>query len=294
MLRDLSTSKTSLNLPRPEEHSEKMAIRHRMIVKMPSKEAAACLPSTQTSFPMGPSTRSERKPSSQSALTSSAKQSIREKSVVAQLDEARKMIFYVDSFDQLGDEISVIDIPWTVLQSFSLSHEQPHIICEKAIDADSDDLMNELMKKQQQLMALENELEPRLRNLLGQVVRERIRYDSKSSCKIRAIRDECLDRYNKVMERKKAAVLAWQMQQEQDMDAVCDICNDGEVSVNNQILFCESCNVAVHQVCYGIESVPVGDWFCRVCRFFNRHEIRRSRAESEGLVAKTLSEPLPI
>jgi len=91
----------------------------------------------------------------------------------------------------------------------------------------------------------------------------------------------------KIADRKKAAVQALQKQQEQDMDVVCDICNDGKVYVKNQILFCESCNVSVHQFCYGVVSVPAGGWFCKGCCFLNRHEICLPRAE-------TLREPLPL
>jgi hypothetical protein len=107
--------------------------------------------------------------------------------------------------------------------------------------------------------------------------------------KDRAAWEECLENYQKVLDRMKAAALAWQLQQEQDMNAVCDICNDGEVSVINQILFCESCNVAVHQMCYSYKAVPAGDWFCRVCRYFNRHKVRRPHTEAEGLMEKALS-----
>ncbi|CAN0412428.1 unnamed protein product [Lampetra planeri] len=52
---------------------------------------------------------------------------------------------------------------------------------------------------------------------------------------------------------------------EYDEDVVCDVCRSPDCEEANEMVFCDRCNVCVHQACYGILKVPEGSWLCRSC-----------------------------
>ena len=63
----------------------------------------------------------------------------------------------------------------------------------------------------------------------------------------------------------KRPELAREKEDEDDNDAICEVCGDGNSAYGNMILFCDGCNAAVHQSCYDVTELPKGDWFCNVC-----------------------------
>jgi hypothetical protein len=44
----------------------------------------------------------------------------------------------------------------------------------------------------------------------------------------------------------------------EDEEALCAVCGDGSAAEGNEIVFCERCDLAVHQDCYGLAHIPEG------------------------------------
>ncbi|OTA59092.1 P-loop containing nucleoside triphosphate hydrolase protein [Hypoxylon sp. EC38] len=53
--------------------------------------------------------------------------------------------------------------------------------------------------------------------------------------------------------------------QDSEDDEVCAICSKPDSEPPNEIIFCENCDMAVHQKCYNVPVIPEGDWICRNC-----------------------------
>uniref|UniRef100_A0A7S3YZ57 PHD-type domain-containing protein n=1 Tax=Lotharella globosa TaxID=91324 RepID=A0A7S3YZ57_9EUKA len=49
-------------------------------------------------------------------------------------------------------------------------------------------------------------------------------------------------------------------------DDRCCVCFSPDSYDDDQMVYCDKCNIAVHQSCYGVKVIPEGDWFCDKCR----------------------------
>lgn len=45
---------------------------------------------------------------------------------------------------------------------------------------------------------------------------------------------------------------------EYDENVICDVCRSPDSEDGNEMVFCDACNICVHQACYGITVIPPG------------------------------------
>lgn len=57
-------------------------------------------------------------------------------------------------------------------------------------------------------------------------------------------------------------------------DQRCAVCNESECDNSNAIIFCDGCDIAVHQDCYGVIFIPEGQWLCRRCMISKKRKVR--------------------
>ncbi|PIC41225.1 hypothetical protein B9Z55_008720 [Caenorhabditis nigoni] len=50
-------------------------------------------------------------------------------------------------------------------------------------------------------------------------------------------------------------------------DDECDVCRDVDTDGSEEMIYCDSCNICVHETCGGVRTVPTGGWKCLKCRF---------------------------
>lgn len=150
----------------------------------------------------------------------------------------------------------------------------------------------ELRKKQSKLQELESSIETTSRDILSKAYDEQTAFATGSHRADLEADNKKLAEYKAVITRLHEAELAWQAQLDQDMDAECDICYDGEVTPDNQILFCDACNVALHQRCYGVEKIPTGNFFCHTCTYFELDKEYQANRRREGPPTKITRHPI--
>ncbi|XP_077302362.1 PHD finger protein rhinoceros [Arctopsyche grandis] len=69
----------------------------------------------------------------------------------------------------------------------------------------------------------------------------------------------CWDKIQAIMKSEEGLGI------EYDENVICDVCRSPDSEEGNEMVFCDSCNICVHQACYGITAIPSGQWLCSPC-----------------------------
>ena len=178
---------------------------------------------------------------------------------------------------------------WNALAIFETS-SKPEACSPDFVENNT--VVSSLKKLQGQLATLENKNRPILEKLLVDVRDERLAFEVGNERKRRRTETEVVTNYEAEILRRIEAQMAIEAKLEEDDNAVCDICGDGESSGENRIIFCDSCDVSVHQHCYGVDIVPRGDYFCRACIYHKKQQ--QTTSEPESAPEKAMSKAAPI
>ncbi|XP_066985273.1 LOW QUALITY PROTEIN: PHD finger protein rhinoceros [Macrobrachium rosenbergii] len=76
---------------------------------------------------------------------------------------------------------------------------------------------------------------------------------------IEHLEETCWENIHKMLKTEESLSIEF------DEDVICDVCRSPDSEEGNEMVFCDSCNICVHQACYGITAIPSGSWLCRTC-----------------------------
>lgn len=192
-------------------------------------------------------------------------------------------------------ELDLTKRDWKFLRSFQISSTKAPEEQSADDNVTSLTVQSELAELHEELTETESKFLPSLWSLLQYSYEERKNYELAS--KQRSQQKQVLKQYNNLLQRRLEEQKAMERLQEQEENAVCDICYDGESTGENRIIFCDSCDISVHQGCYGIEKVPSGDWFCHACLYFKKDQETKPKDDKiteNKMQKKQKSSHLPI
>ncbi|OTB08279.1 hypothetical protein M426DRAFT_19424 [Hypoxylon sp. CI-4A] len=95
-----------------------------------------------------------------------------------------------------------------------------------------------------------------------------------------------------IIEEKPASEDEENESQDDEDDEVCAICSKPDSEPPNEIIFCENCDLAVHQKCYNVPVIPEGDWICKNCSQDDVIPVPKVTPKKQIRVAKASKAPV--
>uniref|UniRef100_A0A336MGX5 PHD finger protein rhinoceros n=1 Tax=Culicoides sonorensis TaxID=179676 RepID=A0A336MGX5_CULSO len=83
--------------------------------------------------------------------------------------------------------------------------------------------------------------------------------DSQFERVVEELEVRCWDKIQSIMKNEEGLGIEF------DENVICDVCRSPDSEEANEMVFCDNCNICVHQACYGITAIPSGQWLCRTC-----------------------------
>jgi origin recognition complex subunit 4 len=74
-------------------------------------------------------------------------------------------------------------------------------------------------------------------------------------------------------------------------DEACEVCKRYDSKKPNQIIFCDGCDYAAHQICAGVPQIPKGSWFCKVCLAEQNADLLDLHSDDEDATAEKMDIP---
>ena len=127
-----------------------------------------------------------------------------------------------------------------------------------------DEVSAQLQRLQAQLRSVMQDNLARATGLRGAVTRAAD--ELAAAAPLEARRQELTQQFETVMKARAQELAQARQKNNEDMEAHCCVCGGDDSLHRNLIVICERCELGFHQQCYGVASIPEGDWFCEWCR----------------------------
>ena len=143
-------------------------------------------------------------------------------------------------------------------------------------DISIDNLIDKINNYKKELCNINKE---NMKHLLNDMDYDLIKDESSDLLKDMVYKSEYKNKYYKFLKLKRneniERFINTGFRFEEDENALCSICNLGEINQYTIIINCSCCSISIHLSCYGLNENPDDEWICDVCKFFGSDQTNK-------------------